>query len=559
MTYRGADFTSCDRVPPDYHFHASEVRVVPGKRMTARNALFYLGPVPLFYTPFLYKSLRPIRLLGWKSQPGLDRRNGPYLKNTLTTQYSTSLYSKLFADYYAREGFGYGGELEHHASENSRGALYGYRIHETPNGADRWTLLGDGYQALPSSTSLQGRFQLQSDPDFNNDYARSMSFRVTPELRNGAALVHRFKNGVARVAYARVDEANGTGFKKTSEDAPTLQYQSNPLAIKRLPWLNTVSAAAGSNYDVSRPFIQRTAQAGWEGTRSLELARGVSFAPKLDYSETYYNRFDQVLVDQSTGTTLDAAIGRWAAGGTLRFDTPLGDVDATQAYARRLKSDSMTDDAGAVDKGVEQNLFSLSDLFLPFPRVWARVSSAYDFRTFRDHSVGFRERLQPIVAEGSWSGPGDLSLTLRDDYQLQQGERALIADARWGGDAGPSVGGGTSYNIADPSHYYASVDFAIAPSSPTWRLAVSLRGLVESEGGVSRAHGLRLFDKEVVWTKRWHDFYTKLGARFRTGGVGEATVRVDFKFGTTNPNQAPHRDWEEEWFPGRAEAGDTRP
>ena len=43
-------------------------------------------------------------------------------------------------------------------------------------------------------------------------------------------------------------------------------------------------------------------------------------------------------------------------------------------------------------------------------------------------------------------------------------------------------------------------------------------------------------------------------------GVGEATVRVEFKFGTTNPAQAPHRDWESEWFPDRANpSGDLRP
>ncbi len=193
------------------------------------------------------------------------------------------------------------------------------------------------------------------------------------------------------------------------------------------------------------------------------------------------------------------------------------------------------------------------------------MSTGYDFRTFRDHTVGFRDRVQPFVAQTNWHASGKLDLTFRDDYQLNRGNRAIITDARYGGEIGPALAGGFSYNIADPGNYYANTEFAFAPftvakSSPTWKVAFILRALVASEGGIQHVHGLRLFEKEIDWTKRWHDFYTKLGYRARPGGVGEATVRVDFKFGTTNPAQAPHRDWESEWYPDRANpSGDLRP
>jgi hypothetical protein len=560
LLYRGADFTSCSAVPPDYHFRAATVAVVPKKSLLAKNVLFYLGDVPVFYTPILYKSLNPTHWWGWKSQPGYDNRNGPYLKNTLTTQYGIGLYSKLYADYYLKQGFGYGGELQLHRGEDSRGAIYGYRIHEISTGKDRWTFLGQGYQALPSSSAFQGRFQLQSDADFNNAYARSNYFRVTPDLRNDGAFVHRFHDGTARVSYARLDiaDANRLRYTKSTEDAPRFEYQSVPLRLARLPWLNTFSAFADNSYDVSRPFLQKSVNAAWEGTRTFAVARGVSLAPKASYSETYYNRFDE-LGASSSDTFRDPFIGRWTTAGTLRFNTALGDFDATQTYARRLHADSFNDDSQANDRGVEKNLFGISDVFFPLPRVWARVSSGYDFRTFRDHSTGFRERLQPIVAETSWRATERLNLSFREDYQLQQGERALISDVRWGDEEGAAAGGGISYNVTDPSRYYGSLDFAIAPSSPTWRLSFGVRGYVESSGGVARAHGVRIFEKEFAWTKRWHDFYTKIGGRFRPGGVGEATVRVDFKFGSADPKTAPRRDWEAEWFPERARTDDARP
>jgi len=567
LEYRDADFTSCDHVPPDYHFHASKVSVVPKKHMLAKNVFFYLGDVPVFYTPILYEQLTPIHAFGWKSQPGYDKRNGAFVKNTMTTQYSTSTYSKLFADYYSRQGFGYGGELERHDGENSRGGLYAYSINETSTGRQRWGLNGQGFQALRSSTSFQGRFQLQKDPTFNNDYNRSSLYRVTPDLTNEAAFVHRFTNGTARLSYRRLDTANGTTFQRSTEDAPRLDYASTPLRILNLPWLNTFTGFADNNLDASRPYLQKSVNAGWEGTRTFVLARGVSLAPKVGYNETYYNKFTELTVDKGSVTVYDGAFGRWTTAGDLRWNSPFGRIDAAETYTQRLKADSFTQDTGVVDKGVEQNLATLSDILIPFPRAWAQFSTGYDFRTFRDHSVGFRDRVQPFVAQTNWRATDKLDLTLRDDYQLNQGNRSVIADARYGEAQGASIGGGLTYNVFDPQNYYGNAEFALAPSafgvspsSPTWRVAFILRGLVATPGGVERAHGFRLFEKEIEWTQRWHDFYTKLGYVARAGGVGQATVRVDFKFGTTNPAQAPHRDWEAEWFPERArDSTDQRP
>ncbi len=147
----------------------------------------------------------------------------------------------------------------------------------------------------------------------------------------------------------------------------------------------------------------------------------------------------------------------------------------------------------------------------------------------------------------------------RDTYALDDGNQAAILDARWGDDEGAAVGGGFSWNAADSRKYVASFDFAIAPSSPTWRLAFGIRGEAESSRGVGGLHGWKVFEKEFSWTKRWHDFYTKVAGRFRPGGVGEASIRVDFKFGTFDPKDAPHRDWETELFPERATQDDLRP
>ena len=340
LDYYGGDFTSCGAKPPHYHFRASTITVQPKKHMIARNVLFYLGDVPVFYMPFLYKSLSPRHYLRWKSQPGFDSRNGPFLKNTLTTDHGDTLYSKLYADYYMKQGVGLGGEVHRRDGEDSRGALFGYTIKETSTGDRRWALLGQQYQTLSSSSSFQGRLQVQSDSDFNNDYARSNSLRVTPELVNGGAFTHRFAQATARLSYSRLDAADASRrrFLRTAESYPRLDVVSQPLRFGRLPWLNTLVGSADNAFKIGRPYIEKTVGGGWEGTRTFVLMHGVSLTPKLSYLETYYNRFDQVSVAGSTVTTLDAVIGRPAAAGTLRFDTALGGVDMTHSYRERLRS-----------------------------------------------------------------------------------------------------------------------------------------------------------------------------------------------------------------------------
>jgi hypothetical protein len=561
LDYEGAEFTSCASKPPHYRFRASRVKVVPKKSLWARNVVFYLGDAPVLYFPVLYKSLKPRNWLRWKTQPGFDNRNGPFLKNTLTTEHGESTYSKLFADYYTKQGFGWGGELQRRDGEDSRGGLLGYSIRETSTNDQRWAVLGQNYQALGSSTAFQGRLQVQSDADFNNHYNRSNFFRVTPELINGGAVVHRFSQATARLSYSRLDAADPsrTRFLKTKESYPRLEIQSAPLRFGSLPWLNTLDFFADNAYERGRPFIEKSAGGGWEGTRTFNIARGVSLAPKVAFRETWYNRVDAASVGGSSVTTLDAVIGRPSAAATVRFDTPLGGVDLTHAYAERFKSGAFQQDRGAPDKGVEQNMTTLSDVFIPAPRVYARLSSGYDHRTYRDRTVGFRDRVQPIVADASWQPDERLNFTVRDEYRLNGGNQATILDARWGDEEGAALGGGFAWNASDSRRYVASADFAVAPSSPTWRLSFGVRAMAESSRGVGGLHGFRAFEKEFGWTKRWHDFYTKIAGRFRPGGVGEASIRIDLKFGAIDPKQAPRRNWEAEWFPERATQDDLRP
>src|SRR4029077_13031270 len=53
----GASFTSCDLVDPHYHFRSKSVHMVPNEHFWAWSNLAYADDLPVFYSPFIYRSL----------------------------------------------------------------------------------------------------------------------------------------------------------------------------------------------------------------------------------------------------------------------------------------------------------------------------------------------------------------------------------------------------------------------------------------------------------------------------------------------------------------------
>jgi len=560
LHYADADFTSCSYDPkPHFHFHAGSMDVVPGQYLFARNVVFVLGKMPLFYTPFLYKSLNVPQGIIFRVQPGYDHRNGGFLRTTLELQESRTWRSKLFLDYYSTEGVGLGAEVSHRAGNDSRGILSGYEIKEAKGGAERWFVSGDVYQAFASSFAAQVRLQAMSDPNFNNNYSRASPFPITSYLLNSDALVYRLPRWTTRLSYARLDNAlSDSAFTKATEDLPRLDVQSAQLRIGKLPWLNTLTGFADSNYDSSRGFQQKSLGGSWEATQSYTISRHLKFMPRLRYSETFYDR-DTDTVGITSTTLTDVGVGRYLGAGTLRVRTPMGDTDLTETYSRRLKADSFVDDTAAVDHGVESNLMTVQHAYRPGRAVLVRVNSGYDFRLYRNQALGWRDRVQPIVSEVYYTPRSEFSLILRDDYRLVGGNENLVVNATWGDERKTFLSAGTGYNISNSNRYFINTEAGWLVPGSHLRLTGALRSVALSNGGLGNLHGGQLFDKELMVFKEWHDFVGRFGCRFRPGNVKEATVRVDIKLGSFEAEHQKAHDWESEWFPERAYGKEDRP
>jgi hypothetical protein len=589
LYYKGADFTGCDYdiKKPHYHFHASRVTIVPNKRLVAYNTFFYMGRIPLFYTPVLYKSLKPDHLLRFRVQPGYDRRNGGFARSTLITDHGPYFTSRLFIDYYGAQGLvtegkykrdyygglglGTGGELHRRKGDNSRWDLYGYRIRETKDGDPRWALLGNAYQALPGSFSIQNRLQMQSDAQFNDHYARSRALRVTPELINSGALVYQRPFATARLSYSRTqvseqsnqifvrgarrDESLGKYFTRTQESFSRLDVQTRSFTLWRLPWLNTFTGFADKTFVNGRPYIEKTAGGEWEMTRTVPLLRKLSLTPKAAYSETFLNIFSRTDRFGYTPIVYDTYVGRYRLAPNLRLGTPIGDWDAAYTYQRRLRPGTHLNDNDAFDYGVEVNSLGLQDSLRPTRRILLRVSSGYEFRRFRDRVVEYRRRVAPVVSDVTYTPWSMLSMSLRDEYNIVDRHQAVLAHVVVGYEDGTYLSNGLSYNKASPRQYFTNTEFGWVNSSGTLRLAGALRAITESAGAMTRLHGYYPFEKQLFVSKNWHDFSGRAQWRLRPNGVEEISIYFELKLPAAERDAKVRKDWEAEWFPGRNQKG----
>ena len=561
VLFHHARFTSCDHPQPDYHIRASEVRLKPQKYLWAWNPVFYIRNVPVFYSPFLWKSLREKRLVRTRVSPGYDQRNGAFARTMTLFNVAPSLYGKLYLDYYGAQGPAFGSELQYHASEDGRGVLYGSRIRENHSGQERWAVLGDAYRTIRSSYAFQARLQAQSDPDFNNDYSRSNAFRVTPDLINGAALVRRTAQSTTRVSYSRLDTSSGSGgYARQSESMPRIDFQTASMGLRGSPWLTTFSMFADNSFQAAHGFLQRSAGASAETTRTLRLMRGMSLTPKLSFGETYLSRHDDPTSFGSIRTFQDTFVGNYLLGGDLRFRSPFGFLDAQYAFNRRLKPDTLQDDAGAMDRGLQQSLLTLQDTLLPRPGVVLRFGTGYDFRSPRGQDISFERRVQPFFADLNWFAGRAWQFSVRDEYQLAQGNRALLVQADWGERSGNFAGFGMTHTIDHAESYLAAIDAGWSPSSGSWRVAGALRFDLRSTGG-ARLDSVQAFEKEISLVKNLHDFHTRVLFRVRPGGVKEVTFRVELLSGLETARKIVKQGWENEWFPWRkrqSEDSDSR-
>jgi len=550
-TYKKASLTSCDEQPPHYHIRASRIYLAPGRYFLAYNTVFFLGKVPVFYFPVLYKPLIGGTPFVSIFRPGYDQRNGLFVKSSYIYRVNRETRAKLFLDYFGRRGLGMGGEVDFYRPERNITSLSFYRIREYGMETDRWGANGGYWQRLnrfnESDTShyySQGYFRLLSDPRVNNDFFRSNPFAVSPDEQASVALTRQTSFTLTRVsAYGRQTRSSDlTKFEKANSSIPRLDFNTVPFKVLRLPVLNSFAGYFENARDEGLPYTQRRGKAAWTVSRSAPLVRNVILSPSVFY--------DQAVFISTVPGRIDTWIGRYGGAATLRYDRFWGSLDLGYSYTRRLRSNKLESDSDAVDKG--QEVHSLSSQLFVMPRfnTYYKLSTSYDLR---DHYVAsFSRRLAPITGEIYYGPRPFMEIYLSETYSIYSGTRSFVAQVNIG-DKENYIGGGIANYSNAPRGWVVSNTLGFRPwKGSRWRAETVLRSRLVSEGGF-KFGDIKLFEKGLTLYRDFHDFYTRWNFRERSGGVREFFFYVTLKMNAPKRVDDLEKKSREFWHPWRAD------
>ncbi len=553
--YKKASLTSCDEDPPHYRLRASRIYLSPERYFLAYNTVFFVGKIPVFYFPVIYKPIGGGTPFVSIFRPGYDERNGAFLKSTFVYRVNAETRAKLFLDYFSRRGLGTGGELDFRLPEKSIGDISVYRIKEYELVKDRWGLSGGFWHRLnrfsesdPAQYYGQGFFRVLSDPKVNNDFFRSNPFAVSPDEQASVALTRKTNYTVTRLsAYGReTHNYDYSAFKKADSSVPRLDFNTVPFKVLRLPVLNTFTGYLESAKDDGQTFTQKRGNGVWTVTKSVPLVKRLTLSPSVFY--------DQSLFISTASGEADRWVGRYGGSANLRYDRAWGSVDLSYSYKRRQSVNKLSPDSAAPDRGQETSSLASQLFLMPRFNTYYKLGTSVDLRDY--YSASLTKRLAPLYAEVYYAPRPDTDIFAAENYSLHGGSNSFVAQVNVG-DKVNYVGGGVANYSTAPRAWVIGNTFGFRPwRGSLWRAEAVLRYRLLSEGGLNFSE-IKFFEKGLTLYRDFHDFHTRWDFKVRSGGVKEFFFYVSLKMNDPARYDSLEEKSREFWHPWRKE-GEVR-
>lgn len=281
-TARSSFITTDDVSEPFQRVRCSRITIVPGKYIEARDAVVYLGKVPVFYFPYYFQRLDQRTGHFWIT-PGYRSRFGAYALGTYTWIVNEQVEGALHADYRSRRGFGGGPDLDLHLGQWGESSFKYYYLHDDEPAASSpgFSLPEDrhrfefSYNAAPyTNLSLKSSVAYLSDERVQHDFFEA-EHRADPQPITFFDAEKQWSNfSLDFYAQPRVNE-----FFETVERLPEVKLTGYRQQIGALP-----------------VYYESESSAGWYRRRFAET-NGVLTG--LEYSASRADTYHQVILPET--------------------------------------------------------------------------------------------------------------------------------------------------------------------------------------------------------------------------------------------------------------------
>lgn len=261
--------TTDDVSDPAIYIRASQFKIVPGKSVTARNAVLYVDGVPTFYYPYYHRNLGA-HANNLTVLPGYRSAYGPFLLGTYSWWLNDELDGNIHLDYREKRGVGGGPDLNFHFGRWGDASLKYYYLHDEdpnhgtnglpgtfsiPENRQRFYF---AWQATPwTNFNFKSLVNYQSDPlmlhdFFENDYVKNPQpatfFEANKYWDNwslDALATPRVNDFFDQVA--RLPDIKLTGFRQQIFDTPVFYQSESAAGYYRKMFADTNSLFGGTN------------------------------------------------------------------------------------------------------------------------------------------------------------------------------------------------------------------------------------------------------------------------------------------------------------------------
>ncbi|MCL5023724.1 MAG: LPS assembly protein LptD [Nitrospirae bacterium] len=247
-TLRQASFTTCDAPVPAWCFRGSDVDVLVGDRLKAKNVTFNIENQPVLYSPYFSAGLSKERKTGFLMPvPGYTKSKGVHYEQPFFWAISDNKDATISLDVYTGRGVGESLEYRFLEPDGSKGDLWAYHLRDNTLKEDFWDLKGvydrerdaklTGYLSLNYINSRD--FYTEYDPLLVNaskgliNTASYLSVTTGRFLESTGEVSLRFEND-SRLFLASqylVDLKEGVDQGTVAQRLPEAGYFMNPRRI----------------------------------------------------------------------------------------------------------------------------------------------------------------------------------------------------------------------------------------------------------------------------------------------------------------------------------------
>lgn len=230
--------TADDVSKPLFKIRAHRIRITPGKKVQAWNAVLYAGDVPMFYFPYYERNLGE-HANNFDFVPGYRSIYGPFILGSYRWYLNDELDGKFHLDYREKRGIGVGPDFNYHLGRWGEGTLSYYYTHDDDASTnfinapvhENRQRLEFSYLAMPyTNLEVRSLVRYQTDAGVVRDFFES-DYREDPQPNTFIESDKLFRNfSLDVLTQPRVND-----FYETVERLPDLRLTGFQQQLWNLP------------------------------------------------------------------------------------------------------------------------------------------------------------------------------------------------------------------------------------------------------------------------------------------------------------------------------------